>query len=76
VVVSRESRSIAQENESYKLVHFGGYEKTYQAWYGVAQDSLATNRTFNVAGTDFGARPTCLFQSDRQLPTALPYKPF
>jgi iron complex outermembrane receptor protein len=44
-----------------QLVHFGGYEKTYQAWYGVVQDSLSTNRTFNVAGTDFGARPLAYF---------------
>jgi iron complex outermembrane receptor protein len=36
-----------------KAVYFGGREKTYQAWYGVPQDSLATNRTFNIAGTDF-----------------------
>lgn len=26
---------------------FSGKEKTYQAWYGVYQDSLKTNRTFN-----------------------------
>jgi iron complex outermembrane receptor protein len=26
---------------------FSGVEETYQAWYGVTQDSLATNRTFN-----------------------------
>jgi hypothetical protein len=36
-----------------KAIYFGGREKTYQAWYGVPQDSLATNRTFNIAGTDF-----------------------
>ena len=35
-----------------KFVHFNGYERTYQAWYGVSQDSLASNRRFNVAGTD------------------------
>lgn len=29
---------------------FSGREKTYQAWYGVPQDSLATNRRFNPAG--------------------------
>ncbi len=33
-----------------KAVVFTGKEKTYQAWYGVPQDSLATNRTFNPAG--------------------------
>ena len=30
----------------------GGKEKTYQAWYGVPQNLLATNRTFNSAGTE------------------------
>jgi len=38
-----------------KLLYFGGREKTYQAWNGVPQDSLATNRTFNDLGTDYGA---------------------
>jgi len=29
---------------------FSGREKTYQAWYGVPQDSLSTNRSYNPAG--------------------------
>ncbi|MDI9336945.1 MAG: TonB-dependent receptor [Alphaproteobacteria bacterium] len=29
---------------------FTGKERTYQAWYGVPQDSLKTHRTFNPAG--------------------------
>ncbi len=33
-----------------KFVTFGGHEKTYQAWYGVIADSLATNRTYNELG--------------------------
>jgi|SRR6185437_14908363 len=33
-----------------KFIGFTGTEKTYQAWYGCPQDSLATNRTFNPAG--------------------------
>jgi len=34
-----------------KLIIFSGVEKTYQAWYGVPEDSLkAGNRTFNPAG--------------------------
>lgn len=36
-----------------RFVHFAGKEITYQAWYGVPQDSLQTNRTLNIAGTDF-----------------------
>ena len=31
-----------------KLNVFSGIEKTYQAWNGVPQDTLATNRTYNV----------------------------
>ena len=30
-----------------KLVHFSGYERTYQAWNGIPQDVLDTNRTYN-----------------------------
>ncbi len=41
-----------------RLLTTQGHERTYQAWYGVPKDSLATNRTFNSAGTDFGQRPT------------------
>ncbi|MFC5269116.1 TonB-dependent receptor [Adhaeribacter terreus] len=32
---------------SLKFVTFSGREKTYQAWNGIPQDSLKTNRTFN-----------------------------
>ncbi|HWY97655.1 MAG TPA: TonB-dependent receptor, partial [Bacteroidia bacterium] len=38
-----------------KAVVFTGKEKTYQAWYGVPQDSLTTNRTFNPAGMYYDA---------------------
>lgn len=30
-----------------RFVNFSGKEKTYQSWYGVPQDSLKTNRTYN-----------------------------
>ncbi len=43
---------IVKNKTMLKFVHYNGYEVTYQAWYGVLQDSLATNRRFNVAGTD------------------------
>lgn len=36
-----------------KAITFSGVEETYQAWYGVPQDSLKTNRTFNSAGMYF-----------------------
>ena len=37
---------------SLRLNIFSGKEKTYQAWYGVPEDSLTTNRTYNPAGTE------------------------
>jgi iron complex outermembrane receptor protein len=37
---------------------FRGYEKTYQAWYGVSEDDLkAGNRTINYAGTEKPGSP-------------------
>jgi iron complex outermembrane receptor protein len=36
---------------------FSGHEITYQAWYGVPRDSLATNRTYNPAGTQKPGEP-------------------
>ena len=30
-----------------KFVTFSGKERTYQSWYGIPKDSLATNRTYN-----------------------------
>ncbi|MFM9027078.1 MAG: TonB-dependent receptor, partial [Bacteroidota bacterium] len=38
------------KNQSLRFVLLNGKEKTYQAWYGVPEDSLATNRTYNPAG--------------------------
>ncbi len=36
---------------------FSGKEKTYQAWYGVPGNLLATNRTYNPAGTEKPGTP-------------------
>lgn len=33
-----------------KAIAFGGHEKTYQAWYGVDEATLQTNRRMNYAG--------------------------
>ena len=41
------------KNSSARVNIFSGKEITYQAWYGVPQDSLATNRTYNPAGSYF-----------------------
>ena len=34
-----------------------GKKKTYQAWYGVPEELLNTNRTFNPAGTEKADAP-------------------
>lgn len=45
------------EKSSLRLNIFSGKEKTYQAWYGVPQELLATNRTYNPAGTEKADAP-------------------
>ncbi len=45
------------ENSSLRLNVFSGKEKTYQAWYGVPESLLETNRTFNSAGTERPGAP-------------------
>lgn len=37
-----------------QFIHFSGKERTYQAWYGVPAELLNTDRTYNIAGTDWG----------------------
>jgi iron complex outermembrane recepter protein len=41
------SGTLYGETSILKLMIFSGVEHTYQAWYGVPKDSLATHRTFN-----------------------------
>jgi iron complex outermembrane receptor protein len=45
------------EKSSLRLNIFSGKEKTYQAWYGVPQELISTNRTFNPAGTEKADAP-------------------
>jgi iron complex outermembrane receptor protein len=45
------------DHSSLRLNIFSGKEKTYQAWYGVPEDSLTTNRTYNPAGTEKAGTP-------------------
>lgn len=40
-----------------RLNIFGGDEKTYQAWNGIPESMLKTNRTFNSAGTEKPGEP-------------------
>lgn len=44
-------------NNSLRLNIFSGKEKTYQSWYGVSATDLATNRTYNAAGTEKAGAP-------------------
>jgi iron complex outermembrane receptor protein len=45
------------EKSSLRLNVFSGKEKTYQTWYGVPQELISTNRTFNPAGTEKADAP-------------------
>jgi iron complex outermembrane receptor protein len=38
------------DNTLIKALLFGGHEITYQAWYGIDAETLATDRTFNPSG--------------------------
>ena len=49
------------ENTLIKGLTFGGKEVTYQAWYGVDEETLNTNRTFNPAGIYTDANGTIQF---------------
>ncbi len=44
------------KNTMLKFITFSGREKTYQAWNGVSEEELKTNRRMNSAGTDYGAK--------------------
>jgi iron complex outermembrane receptor protein len=45
------------ENTSLTFNYFTGSEVTYQAWYGVFEDDLDSNRTINYAGTEKAGEP-------------------
>ena len=47
-----------------KFIAFGGKEKTYQAWNGVFQDSLKTNRTYNFTGEYVDANGNVQYYKD------------
>lgn len=46
------SGAYLNKKSSIKFNVFSGKEKTYQAWYGVAENLLKTDRTNNPAGTE------------------------
>lgn len=41
------------DNTLLKAIVFGGHEITYQAWYGIDEETLKNDRTFNFAGLYF-----------------------
>jgi iron complex outermembrane receptor protein len=45
------------DHSSLRLNVFSGKEKTYQAWYGVPEELLQTQRTYNPAGTEKSGTP-------------------
>jgi iron complex outermembrane receptor protein len=51
------STAWTDEKNSFRLNFFSGHENTYQAWDGVPQDSLKTNRTYNSAGSEQPGKP-------------------
>ncbi len=51
------SAAYINKKTSLRFNVLSGKEKTYQAWYGVPQDSLLTHRTFNAAGTEKPGAP-------------------
>lgn len=51
------STAFVNEKNSLRLNVFSGKEKTYQAWNGVAEHLLATDRTNNPSGTEKPGTP-------------------
>ncbi len=45
------------KNSSIRLNVFSGKEKTYQSWYGVPEEMLLTNRSYNPAGMEKSDAP-------------------
>ena len=48
-----------------RAVILSGKEKTYQAWYGISQDSLKSNRTYNPAGEYYDASGNLHYYEDQ-----------
>lgn len=46
------SAAYTGEKNSLRLNVFSGKEKTYQAWYGIPESKLTTDRTYNAAGME------------------------
>lgn len=53
------------KNSSLRGLLLSGNEKTYQAWYGVPEDLLFSNRTFNPAGMHIDAAGNVVFYENQ-----------
>ncbi len=51
------SAAYISKKTAIRLNVFSGTEKTYQAWYGVPEALLETDRTYNMAGTEKPGTP-------------------
>ncbi|MEP6713693.1 MAG: TonB-dependent receptor, partial [Ferruginibacter sp.] len=51
------SAAYVDAKNSFRLNIFSGKEKTYQAWYGIDETTLRTNRKYNSAGTEQPGTP-------------------
>ncbi len=51
------STAYVDKKNSLRLNIFSGKEKTYQAWNGVPESYLATNRTYNISGQEQPGSP-------------------
>ena len=51
------STAYINEKNSLRLNVFSGKEKTYQAWNGVSESDLKSNRTFNLSGQEQPGSP-------------------
>ncbi len=51
------STAYLAKNASLRFNVISGKEKTYQAWYGIPESYLKTNRTYNAAGTEKTSDP-------------------
>ncbi len=50
------SAAYINKTSSLRLNIFSGKEKTYQAWYGVPEDTLPVHRTYNPEGDEYNGK--------------------
>ena len=43
------------QNTQIKALAFGGFERTYQSWFGIDGETLQSNRTYNPAGENYNS---------------------